>query len=207
MRPDAYDFTGFYTIVLIDCNEFDYKTVYRILSDCWKLYISNVHVLVSSSTYGTILLYTYYPYTIESCEVVKPVIQDIYMNNTFIKNSTIFPEKFQNFYKCPLTLSTYEFWPLMFLTPFRNGSYYTDGLDGITFRVISQQLNFTPIVKIGDKNVFKTITVNNSDGTEPEPQLKPSLDMVIIIIIFTFNYLKWLFTTNVFIFKGQRWRS
>ncbi|KAG4066549.1 hypothetical protein HA402_007185 [Bradysia odoriphaga] len=51
-------------------------------------------------------------------------------------------------YKCPLLVATSEEIPYMFLIPQENGTIYTDGIDGIIFRVLSQRLNFTPILLI-----------------------------------------------------------
>lgn len=182
MRSTAYDFKGFYTIVIYD--EFNFEIVNRILGDCWKLYISNVEILVPSKTFDTVHVYTYYPYGPDYCELVKPFEQDVFINNTFARNSQIFPEKFNNFYKCPLTLATYDFRPHMMLAPIENGSFILDGLDGITFRVISQRLNFTPIVKMASTNVLKKVKNKN----ETKSKLKPSLDMVKKLFICITHY-------------------
>lgn len=54
----------------------------------------------------------------------------------------------KNMYKCPLRVATSDEKPYMFLIPQKNGTIYTDGIDGIIFRVLSQRLNFTPILLI-----------------------------------------------------------
>lgn len=179
MRNSSFDFTGFYTILLTDMYHPQHELVLKILQDCWSLYISNVHILTSTAVEATAMLYTFYPYTPSHCEQVKPSLQNYFFNDSFVlANDTMFPEKFRNFHKCPLILSTYNLVPYMMLTPEPNGSYHTDGIDGITFRVISQQLNFTPIVRMSSKNLVQRITVE-SVATIDNPKLPRSLEMVI----------------------------
>lgn len=137
-----------------------------------------MHILDPPKAFETVLVYTYFPYGPDYCELVKPVEQNIFINKTFVKNAPIFPDKFQNFYKCPLTLATYDIQPHMILNPIGNGSFITDGLDGITFRVISQRLKFTAIDKLASINVFKEIKIKNNDENNIKSELWPSLDMV-----------------------------
>lgn len=179
MTPEAFDYTGFYTIVLTESNDNQYQLIRKIFEDCWSLYISNINLLTLKNTEPTALQYTFYPYTIAHCEQVDPVIQNFFINATssFTLNTTMFPEKFRNFYKCPLILSTYNLAPHMLLTPQLNGSYFTDGMDGIIFRVLSQRLNFTPIVRFSAKNLLRNVTVGNR-RSEENPKLRRSLQMV-----------------------------
>lgn len=184
LTPDIFDYSGYYTIVLVQSNiESSHNdTINRILNNCWTLYITNVQILMTLPGESEVFnLYTYYPYTIEHCEIVKPTVQDIFVNGKFTQNATMFPHKFLNFYECPVSVSTYEFWPFMILTAFGNGSYGMDGLDGKTLRVIAKKLNFTTIVKLAMRNMVKEIKV---DGwNETKSALKPSLRMVSSIAI------------------------
>lgn len=175
MSADAFFFTGFYTIVLTETSKNLNKTIFDIFSDCWSLYMTNVNLLSLNCDDGnTAVLYTYYPYGEAYCEQVLPVIQDYYVNKSFQLKTEIFPEKVRNFHKCPLVLSAYEDSPHMILTAQPNGSFYTDGIDGIFFRVLSQKLNFTPIVKYASSNLLKKL-----DKVDYEiPKLARSLEMV-----------------------------
>lgn len=164
---------------MIDNSEFSYDIINKIFNDCWTLYITNVHILVPSLSYQSVILYTYYPYTIDYCEIVKPIIQDTFINGTFIHNSNAFPDKFRNFFKCPLIVATYDFRPHVILTTFENGSHFMDGIDGRIFRSIANYLNFTPIIKLAGTNVLSNITVK-LDSESNGKSLKPSLHMVII---------------------------
>lgn len=94
-------------------------------------------------------IYTYFPYTPYHCEKVEPVILNYFINNTFVYDIDHFPDKLKNMHQCPLTLVTHNVTPFMILYRKENGEgYRTDGIDGITFRVLSQQLNFTPIIEV-----------------------------------------------------------
>lgn len=179
MSDTAYDYTGFYTILLIEMRHQQHEIVTKILSDFWTLYIANVHILTKTTIEKTAILYTYYPYTEHHCEEVRPTLQNYFTNGSFaLTDDNMFPEKFRNFHKCPLTLSTYNLVPYMMLTPQPNGSYHTDGIDGVTFRVISQQLNFTPIVRMSAKNLVQKITTSKHESKN-HSKLRRSLEMVI----------------------------
>lgn len=179
MSDTSFDYTGFYTILLTEMCHHQHEIVSKILHDCWSLYISNVHVLTGAGIDAIGVLYTFYPYTPVYCDRVKPSIQNYYINDSFVLNSELFPPKFRNFHKCPILVSTYNLPPYMILTPQPNGSYYTDGIDGITLRVISQQLNFTPIVRMSSTNLIRRITVSNHVSKD-DPKLPRSLEMVIL---------------------------
>lgn len=178
MSETSYDYTGFYTILVTGVYNKDHHIVESILKDCWSLYISNVHILTRTTVESAATLYTFYPYTQNHCELVKPILQNYFVNDSFVlADEKLFPEKFRNFHKCPLTLSTYNLVPFMILTPQPNGSYHTDGIDGITFRVISQQLNFTPIVRLSSTNLVRRITAK-THNTIAKPKFPRSLEMV-----------------------------
>lgn len=67
---------------------------------------------------------------------------------------------------CPLRLAAYELIPYMMLERRDDGNYYMDGIDGIVSRVLSQRLNFTPVVVVpSDGTKWGTIFANGSGGT------------------------------------------
>lgn len=89
-----------------------------ILRDCWSLYIANEIILATSSDYEQVFSYTYFPYTPNHCGVVEPIVLDHFENGAFVRGrTTFFPDKFRNFHKCPLIMSTYNFTPFMIMTP------------------------------------------------------------------------------------------
>lgn len=118
------------------------------MEDCWSLYITNVIVLATIEIKTRTAIYTYFPFTIYHCEAVAPVISNYFIHSAFQYETDFFPPKLNNMYKCPLHVATVQEIPYMFLISQQNGSIYTDGIDGIIFRVLSQRLNFTPILII-----------------------------------------------------------
>lgn len=182
MTTDTYDYTGFYTIVLTEHSDDCEETITKIFADCWSLYIANVIILTPTEDHETILLYTYFPFTPDHCEVIAPVVIDYFDNFTFALNAPVFPDKFRNFHKCPIRTSTYNLPPFMMLTRLSNGTIRPDGIEGILLRVISQRLNFTPIIIEAATNVLRNITKNLNNHNE-KPKLTRSLTMVIIIVL------------------------
>lgn len=155
MRDEnLFDYTGFYTIVLTESWRDQYIIISKILNDCWSVYITNVVIVASmgSELDSRSAIYTYFPYTTFHCEKVAPVILNYFINNTFLYDIDHFPDKLKNLHKCPLTVVTHNVTPFMILYKNDNGQgYRTEGIDGITFRVLSQQLNFTPVINVPDR--------------------------------------------------------
>lgn len=175
MTTTNYDYTGYFTIVLTEHSNNSQAIVNEILKDCWSLYIANANVLAPADDYETAILYTFYPFTSEHCEHVKPIIHDQFMNGTFLYKTPMFPNKLRNLFKCPLKMSTYQFAPFMDLTLQSNGSYYTDGIEGTMFRAMADRLNFTPIAVISALNSVRNIT---NIAPNSKPKLRRSLEMV-----------------------------
>lgn len=161
-----------------DCAE----TIKRILEDCWSLYIVNAIILTPTEDYETILMYTYFPYTREHCEKVKPIVYDYFENGTFVRNATIFPEKFGNLFRCPLKIATYNYPPYVMLTE-RSNDTYIDGIEGVILRVISQRLNFTTLIVPSSLNILNKIS-NTTNAVEIKRPFKRSLELVIISVSF-----------------------
>lgn len=108
-------------------------------------------------------VYTYFPYTIYHCEAVAPIISNYFIHGSFMYEEDFFPPKLNNLYKCPLHVATIKEIPYMFLIPQANGTIYTDGIDGILFRVLSQRLNFTPVLIIpSEEEIVKETPVAGS---------------------------------------------
>lgn len=204
MSEQSFDYTGFYLIVLTDDKDNQYHGIHSIFQDCWQLYIANVNVLTTFSSESSAILYTYFPYTKERCEDTHPVVLNYFAGDKFVSDS-IYPDKFRNFYKCPLTLATYHIPPYMILTPMQNGSYHTtDGIDGITFRVISQQLNFTPIIRVPAEK-SNTVTGRKRNQTFEKSFTFASLKMVRLHLQFRFPFsCLW---TSKFLFSSMKMMS
>lgn len=198
MTTDTFDYTGYYTIVLTEHND-DYQ-ITKIFEDFWSIYITNTNVLVPTDDYKTVLLYTYFPYTAVHCEKVVAVVQDYFENHNFTRNAPIFPDKMSNMHKCPVRVAMYHFEPFTMLKRQPNASYFIDGIEGIVFRVISQRLNFTPIVILSRTNILRNITDEHAEIQSP---VRRSLDVVNknISIQIAYNSFK-----SIHNFTGFIWR-
>lgn len=91
--------------------------------------MGNVVILIPTEDYETILMYTFFPYTPGHCECVEPIVYDHFENGTFVRNAPIFPEKFNNLFRCPLKIATYSYPPYVMLTE-RSNDTYIDGIEG-----------------------------------------------------------------------------
>lgn len=176
MTVKTYDYAGYYIIVLTEYSEDCEETINNIFGDCWSLYMANVIVLTPTEDYETILMYTFFPYTPTYCEHVEPIVIDHFENGTFVRNASIFPAKFNNMFRCPLKIATYNFPPFVMLTE-RSNDTYIDGIEGVVLRVISQRLNFTTIVIPSSLNALNKIS-NTINVTEIKRSYKRSLELV-----------------------------
>lgn len=125
-------------------------------------------------------MYTFFPYTAEHCEHVEPIVYDQFENGIFARNAPIFPAKFDNLFRCPLKIATYNYPPYVMLTE-RSNDTYIDGIEGVVIRVISQRMNFTTIVIPSSLNILNKIS-NTSNAVEIKRPYKRSLEMVKKII-------------------------
>lgn len=157
MTDKTFDFTGYFTIVLTENLRNQYDIITKTFEDCWQLHITNVIFLVTIDVQRKTAIYTYFPYTQFHCESVAPVILNYFIaNNSFLyATSPLFPSKTRNLHRCPLTVATFTFIPYIFLEKYKNGTIYIDGIDGITFRVLGQRLNFTPIILVPPNNEMR----------------------------------------------------
>lgn len=145
MTVDAYNYAGFYTIVLTQYAKDSIETIRKIFADCWSLPIANAIVLIPSENYQSVYLFTFFPYTPEHCNYVEPIEYDHFKNGSFTHNKTIFPDKFQNFYKCPLIVQTVVL-PSVLKAPESNDT--KGGME--IFDDMKKYLNFSIIVHYRD---------------------------------------------------------
>lgn len=117
------------------------EIIRKILIDCWSLYITNAVVLIPSQDFEIVHLFTYFPYTSEYCEHVEPVEYDHFKNGTFATNKNIFPNKFQNFYKCKLIVQSLNL-PSS-LNRKQSNKKYMRGIKGTIFYAMEKYFNFT----------------------------------------------------------------
>jgi hypothetical protein len=149
MTSDYFDFKGYYLIVL-STQIRNQQQLLRLMFACmWRLHIVNVNIIMKVAHREKAVMYTNYPFTRFSCESVYPVVLNLFEDDHFvIPNRPIFPFKLRNFHKCPLKVATFNTPPFVILEQQKNGTYSYDGIEGIMLRVLSQRLNFTPIIMV-----------------------------------------------------------
>lgn len=173
---DAFDYSGYYSVLLTEHSDDCEETIRKILEDFWSLHMANTIILIPSENYELILMYTFFPFTPEHCERVKPIVYNYFENGTFVLNLPVFPEKFNNLYRCSLKIATYHYPPFIMLTH-RSNDTYIDGIEGVVLRVISQKLNFTTIVIPSSLNILNKIS-NTSNASEIKRPYKRSLELI-----------------------------
>lgn len=132
---------GYYVIVLTDPSQLHTKTINGILMDFWKVYVTNVVILIPTQNYNKILLYTYFPYSEEHFEQVKPILRNYFENNSYKHGLSHFPQKCKNFHQCPLHVSTCTYSPYMMYGEV-NGTFIVYGIENILFEELSKSLHF-----------------------------------------------------------------
>lgn len=164
MDESAFDYTGFYTIVLTKALRNQYEIVDNILRDCWTLYITNVIVVVALPVVHTTAIYTYFPYTQFHCGIVFPIILNYYLNDTFHHDMPLFPDKMKNFHRCPISVATFSTPPHIILIPSKNDNQpILDGIDGVTISIIAERLNFT-VIRMIQPEIHVFPRMNRSSG-------------------------------------------
>uniref|UniRef100_A0A3F2ZEN3 Uncharacterized protein n=1 Tax=Phlebotomus papatasi TaxID=29031 RepID=A0A3F2ZEN3_PHLPP len=162
----AFNYMGYYTIVLTSVPKNYVEVVTKIFEDCWRLYIINVNVVTHDPHNAKIsYMLTYFPYTPSHCGQVNPVITAVIRENIGVSHAKIFPEKVSNFYGCKLTVGTFQVPPYIILKQQEDGRNILDGFEGIISRVLSQRLNFTLIAKLS-KGRWGHFNWENSTGAK-----------------------------------------
>lgn len=139
---------GFYTIVLTERVEQPHEMIKSIFTDLWSRHVINANVLSFEDFGSGSSVYTFFPFSENHCDEIWPVLWDYFADGHFTRNKEIFATKLDNFHGCPITMGTYNLPPYMILTRHPNGtvSPRTDGIEGVLFQVLSQTMNFRPVV-------------------------------------------------------------
>jgi hypothetical protein len=72
------------------------------------MYIFNINILTQQDD-STVEAFTFFPFSNRKCNSTEPSKIAKFMNGTFVtRPKFFFPEKFQNFYSCPIKVTTFE---------------------------------------------------------------------------------------------------
>lgn len=136
---------GYFTIVLTEY--IDQDEITKIFVDCWKYRIINVNILCLAETGDHVNVYTYYPFTPNSCNQIESTLLMTFSTKTISLDDSFFPIKMKNFHRCPLLLATYNIPPYMILNQREDGP--TKGIEGNLYTELSKLLNFRPLIRVG----------------------------------------------------------
>lgn len=151
------------------------------------MHIINVNI-ISFENITSSPVFTFFPYTEDYCNDVRPVLWDYFIDGHFTKNKPIFASKFENFHGCPLTLATYNVPPYVILNRFPNGTISSelDGIEGLLYRTLSKKMNFRIVIFPDSRNFtareyFDKVRLTNgnrqnSSCTPKENGSKPFID-------------------------------
>lgn len=164
MTPDLYDYRGYYIVIITKPLTYYYATVKNILTDLWSLYIVNANVIVSNpEIHDDALLLTNFPFSPVHCDKVHPILWNYFLNGIPANKKEHFPDKIQNMWGCPIIVVTFEVEPFMYVTKRKDGTFYTDGIEGTLLRVLSQRMNFTSLIETpSDGDMWGVILANGT---------------------------------------------
>lgn len=168
ITDEAFDNSGYYTIVVTELIETNSSIMRNILEDCWERHITNVNILVQHE--GDVFvatLYTYFPFQPSYCEKVVPIIWNYFNKGHLVhQDKDLFPQKLRNLHQCPLTIVTVEIPPYIFIGKFQtNDTYFIKGIDANLIQVLSERMNFRPIFIVPDDIPRRGIIYKNGTVT------------------------------------------
>lgn len=129
IKDELFDFQGFFLVVMVQRYENQFKSMKDIFSDMWQHFIINVNILIPISDIE-LEMFSYYPFTAVYCASVFPILNNKFVNLTFVRSEKYFDDKLKNLFKCPLTVVTFNIAPMMFLKREANGKHTLSGIDG-----------------------------------------------------------------------------
>ncbi|KAG5684347.1 hypothetical protein PVAND_013582 [Polypedilum vanderplanki] len=161
-----FNYGGYYVIIFENGTKEDSHEIFTLL---WEFYIHNINLLRREN--NTIIVETFIPFQPSKCNQTEPVEIAKYKNGKFItKPGNFFPQKYENFHKCPLKITTFaSLAPSVLRNDFPNGSYELYGRDVKVFRALEKEFNFyanvTYLTKYGSWGIiFENGTVTGAMG-------------------------------------------
>lgn len=127
---EYWDVSGYFVVALTQPNEDIYELMEKIFKAFWSKRIVNVvFMFTPHASISEVLLYTYYPFSRGHCENSIPIKLNHYRHNKFLLPIEYFPQKFNNFHGCYLTMVSFINPPFMYFEK-HHGSYYLNGIEG-----------------------------------------------------------------------------
>jgi hypothetical protein len=137
-----FNFSGYYLIIFKTTKTEELHTMFQML---WDMYIFNINILTQKND-SKVEVFTFFPFSEKKCNSTEPSKIAEFVNGSFLdRPKFFFPEKFQNFYNCPIKVTTFEsLAPSVLKEDFSNGSYRLYGRDVDIIHTLAEELNFKP---------------------------------------------------------------
>ncbi|KAH8388094.1 hypothetical protein KR093_011674, partial [Drosophila rubida] len=139
----GYDGHEYYFIFLQARDQFLARERQLILEHCLAHYWLNCNVMVQTANVE-VLVYSYYPYKEQHCQVAKPQLVNRYDGQRML-NAPMFPNKLRQLWQCPLTLLLWHMPPYVELSNSRQDQ--AGGFEMMLVRHLAQRLNFTLVLQ------------------------------------------------------------
>lgn len=148
LRPDIFEFEGYFLIVISKYDDNLYKIMLEIFGSFWSRHIVNINILWSPpENDDDTLMYTFWPYTSFYCGEAFPVQLNQYRGGKWLRRVSYFPNKVANLFGCSLHVATFHNAPFTIILG-SGENLDVKGIDGILLRVLSQRMNFKAKIKL-----------------------------------------------------------
>lgn len=116
----------------------------EILKVCWELRMINV---VALAYYGEgVSVFTHFPFGENECNDLKIVEMDQWIDNAFVENVQLYPNKMNQLYGCPIIVTVVEKYPHIMVNRYNNETLLIDGMEAKLINLLAKLMNFTVTV-------------------------------------------------------------
>jgi len=138
-----FDDPDYYFIFLQTRDSHIPRELQLILDHCLAHFWLHCNVMIQTAQVE-VLVYTYYPYTADSCQEAHPVVVNAFDGQRWMQNSKMFPDKLNQMHGCPLTVLTWHQPPFVEIVESPSG--HGRRARGFEFQLVehlARQMNFT----------------------------------------------------------------
>uniref|UniRef100_A0A1I8PLN5 Putative ionotropic receptor ligand binding domain-containing protein n=1 Tax=Stomoxys calcitrans TaxID=35570 RepID=A0A1I8PLN5_STOCA len=142
---------GYFLLVYTGMERNHLKIIQEMFNRLFDAYVINVIVVTLIDKYP--LVYTYFPFSSNSCYVWQPEIIASFKGTEskpiFFKGEKLFPNKVENMHSCNLAVVTWTFMPYMkVVKDAKSGKFlFLSGIEGCLLMLLSQHMNFSITIK------------------------------------------------------------
>ncbi|CAH0579377.1 unnamed protein product [Chrysodeixis includens] len=154
-------------------------------------------VIISADNAGNVTLSTFFPYSDETCKNYKPV--------TLSPNNNLFPNKFNNFYQCPIRVTVMQMLPKSYLIRSDENITSLGGYDGSIFMIILDKMNATLDVTSVDNHKAYGTYVNGSFVGSISELVHETADILVPSGILTHRRYLVAFASHIYHTIDIRW--